>query len=244
VIADIVTVMGKEWKEILAMGGAQRGRFQLIIFVAIMGIFLPLQMGSQWVTSPLVVGVWGWVPVVLVGTIIADSFAGERERHTLETLLASRLSDAAVLFGKMGAAVGYGWGLTLAGLILGAVTVNVAHRGEGLLFYDPMTAIGALLLSFLGALLASSAGVLVSLRAQTVRQAQQTMSIGTMVLFFVPLFGIKGLPAEVRQKVAAWVLEAGAVKLMITGMLALAAVDLLLIVAAKARFRRAKLAVG
>jgi len=31
----------------------------------------------------------------------------ERERHTLETLLASRLSDRAILFGKNGAAIGY-----------------------------------------------------------------------------------------------------------------------------------------
>jgi ABC-2 type transport system permease protein len=244
VIGDIGTVMWKEWKEILAMGGATRGRFQLLIFVGIMGIFLPLQMGTKWVTSPIVVGIWGWVPILLVSTIIADSFAGERERHTLETLLASRLSDASVLFGKMGAAVGYGWGLTLAGLILGAVTVNVANRGEGLLLYSPLTAIGALVLSFLGALLASSSGVLVSLRAQTVRQAQQTMSIATMVIFFVPVFGIQGLPDDMKQRMGAWVLQAGAVKLMITGTLVLATVDLLLILAARARFQRAKLAVG
>jgi ABC-2 type transport system permease protein len=243
-IGDIGTVMWKEFKEILAMGGAQRGRFQLLIFVGVLGVFLPLQMGAKWVTSPMVVGVWGWIPIVLVSTIIADSFAGERERHTLETLLASRLADASVLFGKMGAAVAYGWGLTLAGLIIGAVTVNLAHRGQGLLFYAPTTAIGALVLSFLGALLASSAGVLVSLRAQTVRQAQQTMSIATMVVLFVPVFGLQGLPGDVKQRLAGWVMQAGVIRLMALGMAILAIIDVLLVVAARARFQRAKLAVG
>jgi len=243
-IGDVLTVMRKEWKEIMAMGGAQRGRFQLLVFIGIMGVFLPLQIGEQWVTSPLVIGTWGWVPVVLVGTVIADSFAGERERHTLETLLASRLTDSAILFGKMAAAVAYGWGLTLAGLLIGWITVNIANRGGGLLLYSPTTAIGALVLSFFGALLASAGGVLVSLRAPTVRQAQQTLSIATMVIFFVPLFGVQGLPDDVKQRLAAWAIRAGTLKLMLTGMAALAAIDLLLVFAARARFRRPRLVEG
>ena len=35
---------------------------------------------------------WMWFSLLLVINVVADSFAGERERHTLETLLASRLS--------------------------------------------------------------------------------------------------------------------------------------------------------
>ena len=51
-------------------------------------IYVPLQMGRDWVDSPgslfcLI------VPLMLVGMTIPESFAGERERHTLATLLAS-----------------------------------------------------------------------------------------------------------------------------------------------------------
>lgn len=243
-IGDAITVMRKEWQEILAMGGAQRGRFQLLVFLGVMGVFLPLEMGPPWVTSPAVIAVWAWVPVMMVSSVIADSIAGERERHTLETLLASRLSDSAILGGKMAAAVAYGWGLSMAGLILGLVTVNVAKGGGGLLLYPATTAVGALVLSFLGALLASAGGVLVSLRAQTVRQAQQTLSIATMAIFIVPLFGLRALPDELTQRLAAWAGQAGPTTLLLTGLAALAAIDLLLILAARARFQRAKLAVG
>jgi ABC-2 type transport system permease protein len=243
-IADVVTVMGKEWKEIMAMGGAQRGRFQLLIFIGMLGVFLPLQMGTTWVTSPGVVAIWGWLPVLMVSTIVADSFAGERERHTLETLLASRLSDDAILFGKMGAAVAYGWGLTMVALLVGLVTVNIAHRDQGLILYAPLTAIGGFVVSLLGGLLASAVGVLVSLRAQTVRQAQQTMSIATMVVFFVPLGVAKAVPAGTRVRVGEWLVGAGALKLVLLAVAIVSVIDLLLILAARARFRRAKLATG
>ena len=47
--------------------------------------------------------------------MIADGIPGERERHTLETLLASRLSDRSILLGKVMAAVptaGASWSST------------------------------------------------------------------------------------------------------------------------------------
>lgn len=240
-IGDIFTVMRKEWKEIMALGGAYRGRFQLVVLLGVLGVVLPLQMGVDWVTSPGVVGAWGWVPMLLVGAVVADSFAGERERHTLETLLASRLSDTAILFGKIGAAVSYGWIVTLAALLLGLITVNVAHREQGLLLFPWTVAASAVVLSFLGAGLASAAGVLVSLRAQTVRQAQQTLNIAMMALFFVPVFGVRALPSDVKERFAAWAVNAGSLQLLLSGIAILTVFDLVLIGVARARFRRARL---
>ena len=72
--------------------------------IAVFGVFLPLQNGASWVTSPITMVYWAWMPLMLVTGVIADSFAGERERHTLETLLASRLPDRAILLGKVAAA--------------------------------------------------------------------------------------------------------------------------------------------
>ena len=105
-IADVLTVAWKEWRELLQLGGSHRGgRFSLVILVLVFGVFLPFQSGAEWVESPATVFYWGWVPLMLVSGAVADSFAGERERHTLETLLASRLPDRAILLGKMAAAV-------------------------------------------------------------------------------------------------------------------------------------------
>jgi ABC-2 type transport system permease protein len=148
VIGDILTVAWKEWRELLQLGGNLRGgRLSLIILLGVFGVFLPIQAGAGWVQSPATVFYWGWVPLMLVSGAVADSFAGERERHTLETLLASRLPDSAILLGKMLAAVAYGWGLVIVMLVLSLVTVNLSARTGSLLLFPWRFAVGAPLLA-------------------------------------------------------------------------------------------------
>ncbi|MBN2148322.1 MAG: ABC transporter permease [Anaerolineales bacterium] len=242
-IADILTVMWKEIKEMPYLrGGLRGGKLGLLIFVGVLGIFMPVQSGAEFVSSPVTLLYWAWVPFLLVSSVIADSFAGERERHTLETLLAGRLSDRAILFGKIAAAIFYGWGLTLGCIVIGLVTVNVAHGKGHLLLYPPVIAIGIVVLPFLLAWMASGMGVLVSLRASTVRQAQQAFSIGFLALF-LPLFLIPVLPEDLKMRMAQAVMTAdidvnAILKVAIAVILLL---DCALVAAAMARFRRARL---
>jgi len=241
-IGDIFTVAWKEWRELLQLGGSVRGgRFSLVILVGVFGVFLPLQAGAEWVESPATVFYWGWVPLMLVGSAIADSIAGERERHTLETLLASRLPDAAILLGKIAAAVSYGWGLVLVMLVLSLVTVNVAARTGPWLLFPWRFALGAPLLALLGAGLAATAGVLVSLRAQTVRQASQTLNVGVLLLVFAPVLGMQALPDAWRAQIAAWAMSVGADGLLGATLGLLALLDAALLAAGFSRFRRSRL---
>ncbi|MEW5982939.1 MAG: ABC transporter permease [Acidobacteriota bacterium] len=239
---DILTVVWKEWKELLWAGGLLRGgRVGLFILLVIFGVFLPYQTGRAWVESAAPLFYWAWLPLMLVSGVVADSFAGERERHTLETLLASRLPDRAVLFGKLAAALSYGWGLVLGMLGLSLVTVNLTHRGDGLLLFAPHLAVGAPVMSFLGAGLAATAGVLVSLRAPTVRQAAQSLNVAILLLIFIPVFGIQMLPAGLQSQLAASALSYGVSGILIAAGVVLALLDGLLLAAVLARFRRAKL---
>ena len=185
---DVITIIWKELRELLFQRGRFRGGWVGMIFlVAIFGVLMPIQTGPEWIKSPIGLIYWAWVPFLLVSGVVADSFAGERERHTLETLLASRLSDHAILLGKMATSILYGWGLTMICVLLGLVTLNIVYAKDQLLLYPTMIAIGIIVLSFLVATLSSALGVLVSLRASTVRQAQQTFSIAFFALF-IPLF--------------------------------------------------------
>ncbi len=241
-MADVLTVAWKEWRELLQLGGSHRGgRFSLVMLVLVFGVFLPFQSGAEWVESPATVFYWGWVPLMLVGGAVADSFAGERERHTLETLLASRLPDRAILLGKMAAAIAYGWGLVLVMLVLSLVTVNLSARTGPLLMFPWRFAVGAPLLAFLGAGLAATAGVLVSLRAQTVRQAAQTLNVGVLLLVFIPVLGMQALPEAWRAQIGAWTMTTGVDGLLWVSAAVLAALDLAFLAAALARFRRARL---
>lgn len=69
--------------------------------------------------------------------LVADAFAGERERHTLETLLATAFPDTSILLGKIAASVLYAWGIAFACSLLGVITINVVFPSGGLQFYNP-----------------------------------------------------------------------------------------------------------
>jgi ABC-2 type transport system permease protein len=241
-MADVLTVAWKEWRELLQIGGSVRGgRLSLLILLGVFGIFMPLQAGADWVESPATVFYWGWVPLMLVGSAVADSFAGERERHTLETLLASRLPDRAILLGKIGAAISYGWGLVLLMLVLSLVTVNLTSRTGPILMFPWRFALGAPLLALLGSGLAATAGVLISLRAPTVRQAAQTLNVGVLLMIFIPVLGMQALPEAWKAQAGAWVMAIGVDGLLWSAAGFLAVLDLSLLAAAFARFRRARL---
>ena len=84
-------------------------------------------------------------------------------------------------------------------------------------------------------------GVLVSLRSSSVRQAAQTLSLGIMLVLFVPLFGIRALPAATQEALLARLMGLGMNQILagVVGVLLL--LDLGLLAAAAARFRRARL---
>ena len=100
---DLLTVIWKERQGLLFQRGGGRMRAIWLLFVAIVmiAILLPLQMGEEWLTTAWSLIAALILPLLLVGTAVPESFAGERERHTLPTLLASRLPDRAILFGKL-----------------------------------------------------------------------------------------------------------------------------------------------
>jgi ABC-2 type transport system permease protein len=240
--ADVITVLWKEVRESFLQRPNMRGGWVgLLVTLGVFGIFLPLQAGGpNWIESPLNLLLWAWVPYLLVSGIVADSIAGERERHTLETLLASRLSDRAILFGKIAASMVYGWGLTIFSVLLSVITINVAYWEGSIIFFSLPLFASILGLSFLVSLLSAALGVLFSLRAATVRQAQQTFNL-IFLLMFIPIFVFPRLPQEIQ----AWALEtvsrASASSLALSAAALLLVINLALIALAMRRFQRARL---
>ncbi len=196
-MSDILTMMWKESKDVFFQGG-WRSLIRPLIVVGIIGVYIPLQFGPQWVDlTPIGMLLLLWVPFYVIISFIGDVIAGERERHTLETLLASRMPDRAILLGKIITTVLYGCGMGVLSLLLGLLLVDLFRTQGNWMFYPLDLFVDAIVLSLLVSVLGASAGVLISLRVPTARQAQQILSIGTIVFVFVSVIALRAVPANV-----------------------------------------------
>jgi ABC-2 type transport system permease protein len=238
-IADVRAMIWKEFHELRQGGG--RGKYAPFILVLIYGVFFPLQTGRSWVDSYQMIGFGLGVSVFMVLSVVADSIAGERERHTLETLLASRLSDRSILVGKIGAVVLYGWGLTIVSLIAGLIVVNLSVGGGHLLLYPTGRAVATVVLTFLLSVLATGIGVLVSLRSSTVRQAQQVLTIGWVVLIFLMVFGVQLMSPSTRLRLEHRLSTAQLATVVVIAVLVLGLLDVIVLALNAARFQRSRL---
>lgn len=225
---DTWTIVWKELKErVVARASRPLCSAAHIAILLLFGVVAPWWLGAQWLSDPLVFWVWVLLPLPLVIAAAAESFAGERERHTLETLLASPLSDRAILTGKIIAAALFGWLNSVAVQLLGLITVNLVHAAGGFLIYGPVLGVGSLTLGLLASALTACIGILVSLRVTTVRQAQLTLTLLLLLLGFagaaLSAVGLHLLPNNFLSHLAA-ILSTPPV----TALLALLALGLLL----------------
>ena len=241
-IRDVYTMVWKEWREFRdQLLSLRRGGLSAIILALILGVVAPVQLGPEWVQSKIIVAYWPFLSATMVSSLIADSVAGERERHTLETLLASRLPDASIVIGKIVAAVFYGVGFAVANLVIGLVAVNVAHSDSAPILFTAQRLAATIVLTVLASLLMAGIGVFISLRASTVKQAQQAFGIAIIVLTMGPLLIYNALSFETRVRVATRLATLGETKIELYAVVGLTLLSVTVIAGALARFRRGKL---
>ena len=242
-LEDILTIMWKEGKGLLRHSSSRWKSVAILLTpLALFGIIFPIQFRQQWLTSGWSVVVAVVTPLLLISSTIAESFAVERERHTLETLLASRLPDRAILLGKLLTSIVFGWGMTLFLLLVSLVVVNLLEWDGGFHGYQPSILWLDLAASLLMSGMVANLGILISLRAPTVQNAAQTIMLMLFmpflllqaVVFLLPTF----LPKEAVQSLLVR-LDTTTIALILLSLVLAANVGLLL--GAMTRFKRSRL---
>lgn len=247
-IGDIWLIVNKEVREVVLRAGSSRATIlNLALILLVFGVVLPLQAGAAWVESWWLLFSWTWLPLFLVSALVADSFAGERERHTLETLLTTALSDRTILFGKIAAAVSYGYGMLLSVMLLSLLTVNVVWgvREGRLLMFSASVTVGVLVIGLLITLLIAAIGVMISLKAKTVRQAGQALSLGILAILWIPgliiALGARALSEVQQQALWEWASMLDGRAVAAVGALVLLVLDAVFVGIAMRRFKRSRL---
>jgi ABC-2 type transport system permease protein len=236
--------MRKEWEEIkntlFSYHTLQAGIWPLIIFCIAFGVYEPLRLGPDWLQSPIMMfSISVLIPFITIGFISPYSFVGERMRGTLEPLLATPVSDQAILFGKIGIAVVYGWAVTLVNLLLGVGFINLFFTNGKYLLYLPGIVIPTLLLSLLFSILVATIGTNSSFYAKTILEAQRNLVMTLFIPLMLPAFllgpfmpgGWKGIIVEI-------IAHLGANNLFLILIVLLFMVDCIFMVFALTRFHR------
>ena len=240
---DILTIMWKEAKGMLRYGDNRwKGIAILVTPIALFGILIPIQFRETWLTGGWSFGVSFFTPLMLVTSTIAESFAGERERHTLETLLASRLPDRAILFGKLLVSILFAWGMTLLLLLVSLLVVNLFDGKSGFQGYQANILWMDILGSLLVAGFVSGLGIVISLRSATVQSASQSLMVMIIlpflllqaVVFLLPVF----LPKATIQAILD---QLNFNNIMMVVLAAILVADIILFLGALSRFQRSRL---
>ncbi len=235
------TMIWKELREILQSGNRNALLGTMAITLVLLGVIWPLQSHATWFDGGALV-IWTVAPLLQLPQLIADAFAGERERHTLETLLASSLPGRAILLGKILAPTLWAWLFVQGAMLVALIPVNLAN--QQLRFYPLVLLIAGMALSLLASFMIASAGVLISLRASSVRQAQQWMGILMLSFFFLPMalvYVVSSLPASIQDRLTVFLERGDFSPLVLMMMVLMLVLGGLLFLAADLRFRRSRL---
>ena len=102
------TVLRKELMELFGERHSLRGPLlQAVALFLLVGVIVPWGDPSVWASASGPIVLFQLFPAVIASMIAADAFAGERERKTLETLLATPISTVSIFLGKTLAAVAF-----------------------------------------------------------------------------------------------------------------------------------------
>jgi len=172
---------------------------QMVIVYLLVYMFAPLTM---------------IIPLMVSSVIAADSFAGEKERKTMEALLYTPTTDRELFIGKLLS----GWltavVVALVGFVLYAITANLAAWPQMQRIFIPNTMWLVLIFWVMPALPGLGLGVmvLVSARAQGFQDANQmggAVVLLVILLFYLQISGAMAFSALVLALVGVgiWLLD-------------------------------------
>jgi ABC-2 type transport system permease protein len=181
-MSAIYTMLRKELLEVFGDRHSLRGPLlQAGIVVLLVGVIVPALDASIWSTPAAPVFLFELLPAVIASMIAADAFAGERERRTLETLLATPLRESAIFIGKTLSAVTCALSVSLISFSSAVIVAGVRF---GHLHLTPSLAASVIAGAVAASLLTSSIAVVISSYVHVARSAQQISSMMAMLIVF------------------------------------------------------------
>lgn len=246
---DIGAVAWKELSEVRAgRGQGERSMAGIVLVTLFVAVVIPFSAGTAQFGGMGVMIIGSLVAAMWVLTSVPDSFAGERDHRTLETLLATRLPAEAILLGKLLASVAVAAALGTVAIVLAVVASDVGtvvHGDAGDALSVPWLDVGlGVVLAALVAFALSNVGILVALRASSAMVAMRELGLGLAGVVFAISFGLHALPSGASSDLADVAADIGSLSpwlLALATAVVFVALNAVLFAVTRARFTRPKL---
>lgn len=217
-MSGLGAVFWKEVREQYLRGG--RPTVSLVVFAildVVVGIVAPVLIGQARdlgraeflvAAATLAVSALALSSLALPISVVIDAVAGERERHTLETLLASPARDRDIVLGKAFAILAF---VAAQAVALGILCMATWSIFAGALGFAAGLAflVGGSVLSLLASSYTTGLGLFISQRARTVKSGQTILAYCMMPFFLLPSLLGPTLRAQVRGASPLWLAGVG-----------------------------------
>lgn len=221
----MIAIIRKDIREWFSGGATGRyGQYEFLIYIVLFGLAMPVFFAlgtssgkhSDIALAPFI---GASMPVFLAIYTMADAFAGEKERGTLDTLLMTPLRSVDIVCGKWLAGIAYAGLLMIATTVLSSVVSRAlgAHTASISILAQVMG--GALVVAGLLAAIE----IVVAMRAPTVKAAVFGMNIA-FVIVVVGISQILARAATSIETMLAPVVALGSVGLITIGVGVLAVI--------------------
>ena len=176
-----------------------------IFAVAVMGLLLPWQLGYGFLDLRVLLAYAG-MALLFAAPVVAESFAGERERNSVPSDPRLRRD---LLLARTAAGALYGWVSPMAMMALGFASVNLHYRPQTFLLPPPLISFDLAMLTGLAALWVSSLAAAIGVRARDARRAKRTLRQGFLLslvalIWFVRAGGGRIETEAGMTRLAAW----------------------------------------
>ncbi|MFO7942439.1 MAG: hypothetical protein R6U92_07355 [Bacillota bacterium] len=236
---EIFAVVAREWRErIPAIGGGRLvGIVISALLVAGLGVLLPLRVGQRWM-SLSVVGIVATCTVsVLSMDYVLATISGERILRRRGDSRFRGTSDESIVFGEIVAGSLYAFLMILVVLLAGLITVNLGFPAAEVRLYPAGDLVAILLASLLLAELFGGLASVVLLGVGKEGLARVLMISVILAVFILPPFLYAVGPEFLRASMSDLIFRLGRVRLLVTGMTFLLALDVAVLLWLRERVR-------
>ena len=175
--------------------GGMTGVLIYAFALAALGIVLPWYLRFEFLDAMILLA-YAFLPALLVGPVVAESFAGDRERAQIPATLEERRQ---LFYAKVAAGALYGWISALLALVVGLATVNFSLKSW--ILPPTLLAMDLALMSLAVSLFSAGISAAISVKARSAKYAKRTLRQGFLLLLVLVVYYSRFMPLEWKRRV-------------------------------------------